>query len=76
MNLEKIEPVTYRIKRGGKPRPIFLLEYRERLIESEEEECLQEEDKEKREIEGEEMGDRNDPLQNTRRHPLLSQILN
>ena len=76
MNLEKTEPVTYRIKRGGKPRPIFLLEYREGLIESEEEEYLQEEDEEKPEIEGEEMGDRNDPLQTTIHHPLLAQILN
>ena len=76
MNLEKTELVTYRRKRGGKPRPIFLLEYSEGHIESEEEEYLQEEDEENPKIEGEEMGDRNDPLQTTRRHPLLAQILN
>ena len=44
MTPEKTEPITYRRRRRGKLKPIFLLEYREGLIESEEEEYLQEED--------------------------------
>ena len=57
MNPKKTEPVTYR-RRRGKPRPNFLLEYREGRIELEEEEYLQEEEEEEKpEIEGAEMGD-------------------
>ena len=62
MNREGPRHPTYRRRRPGEPRRIFLSEFREGLVESKEEEILEEEEEGQPEFVSEEMGDRNDPL--------------
>ena len=63
MNLGDSEPVTSKRRQSGEPTRVFLSEFKEGLIESEEEELLEVEEEEQFVSEGkEEMGDRSDPL--------------
>ena len=62
MNPEGPRHPTYRRRRLGEPRCIFLSEYHEGLVESKDVEFLEEEEEEQPKSASEEMGDRNDPL--------------